>query len=175
MVVSAIMLLGGGWLAKYGFTNTDVTKWVTDGATFAGIFITWWVAHNQHGKIPSLPPIVKLLIATAILSTFVFSSTGCAYLNSTTRHETRTYYHQGTNTVAVVIETTHGRAWTFMDATSTLTRFRNQSSSSTIGTNTYAPGTFASGINESSSGSNAVNIATAVITAAVNAAITASK
>ena len=77
--------------------------------------------------------------------------TGCAYLNSTT---VRKYPIQiGTNTV-MCIETTHGRAVTFLDANSTLTKFHNSSSTTTIGTNTYGPGTYASGINESSSTTN---------------------
>jgi len=62
-----------------------------------------------------------------------------------------------------------------MDANSTLTKFHNQSSPSIIGTNTYAPGTFASGINESSSGSNAVAIANSIVTAAISAAVNAAK
>ena len=99
---------------------------------------------------------------------------GCAYLNSTTRHETITH-HEGTNIVTDVVETTHGRAWTFMDANSSLTKFRNGSSSTTIGTNVYSPGTFASGINENSSGSNVVNIASSVAAAAVQAALGAAK
>jgi hypothetical protein len=101
-------------------------------------------------------------------------TTGCAYLNSTTKHATRTY-HEGTNTVVEVVETTHGRAWTFMDANSSLTKFRNASSTSTMGTNVYSPGTFASGLNENSSGSNAVNIASAVVSAAIQAAVSAAK
>jgi hypothetical protein len=79
---------------------------------------------------------------------------GCAYLNSTTKHKTSSYY-EGTNLVTCTVETTHGRAFTLLDANSTLTKFRNQSSTSYNGTNTYAPGTFASGINENSNTTNA--------------------
>jgi hypothetical protein len=109
-----------------------------------------------------------------LLAALLCAGNGCAYLNSTTKHETKTY-HQGTNTVVEVVETTHGRAWTFMDANSTLTKFRNGSSATILGTNVYSPGTFASGINESSSGSNVVNIANAVVSAAISAAVNAAK
>lgn len=116
----------------------------------------------------------KLKMLAVFGVAFVGLSTGCAYLNSTTKHATRTY-HEGTNTVVEVVETTHGRAWTFMDANSSLSKFRNASSPSTLGTNVYSPGTFASGINESSTGSNAVNIANAVVSAAISAAVSAAK
>jgi hypothetical protein len=104
----------------------------------------------------------------------IFCFTGCAYLNSTTRHETVTRY-EGTNVVTDVVETTHGRAFTLLDANSTLTRFRNQSSASTVGTNTYAPGTFASGINESSSSSNLLNGVSQITAAAVGAFVQSAK
>lgn len=130
-----------------------------------GIFVTTIKPTKKMKKFTIL-----LSAATALL----FAGNGCAYLNSTTRHETVTR-HEGTNVVTDVVETTHGRAWTFMDANSSLTRFRNASSTSTVGTNIYSPGTFASGINENSSGSNVVNIANSIVSAAITAAVDASK
>lgn len=44
-----------------------------------------------------------------------------------------------------------------------------------VETNAYLPGTFESGINESSSGSNAVNIANAVVSTAITAAVNAAR
>lgn len=181
-IVTLIMLLGGGWLAAHGITIKDVTTGVLDVASLAGIVGAWATAHNFHGKNPPSsstkvyngPQKLPSIMITAGLCLALGASSGCAYLNSTTRHETITR-HEGTNIVVDVVETTHGRAFTFMDANSSLTKFRNQSSPSTNGTNTFAPGTFASGIGENSSGSNVVNIASSVAAAAVQAAVNAAK
>jgi hypothetical protein len=87
---------------------------------------------------------------------------GCAYMKSNTHSVTRYEILNGTNHVQVVEQDTHSRAFTLFDANSSLTKFRNGSSDSTLGTNTIAPGTYASGINESASATNVVAVANAL-------------
>lgn len=84
--------------------------------------------------------------------------TGCAYLSSDTKTPIYTVLN-GTNPPTLLYATTHARAVTLFDANSTLTKFRNSNGGPT---NTYTSGTIASGVNESSSSSNLVQILNAV-------------
>ena len=77
---------------------------------------------------------------------------GCAFLSSHTVTPVVVNVN-GTNVIAKA--TTDARAWTFFDANSVLAKFRNSNGGPT---NTYTAGTVASGINESSSSSNIVQL-----------------
>lgn len=86
--------------------------------------------------------------------------TGCAYLSSHTKTPVIiteiVTFKQGTSLVTctnthVAYATTDARAITFFDATNSLTKFRNSNGGPT---NAYSAGTVASGLSETSSGSN---------------------
>jgi hypothetical protein len=94
---------------------------------------------------------------------------GCAYMKS----NTHSISHMTTNGVEIVEQDTHSRAWTFMDANSSLARFRNGSDKTTLGTNVISAGTYASGINENSSSVGVSNIVAAAINLAIQAAAAA--
>lgn len=79
---------------------------------------------------------------------------GCAYLSSDTRTPIGVQAN-GTNPPTMLYATTHARAVTMFDANSSLTKFRNSNGGPT---NTWTPGTVASGVNEQSSASNLVAI-----------------
>jgi hypothetical protein len=96
---------------------------------------------------------------------------GCAYMKSNTHSVTRIE----TNGVQIVEQDTHSRAFTFMDANSTLAKFRNGSDKSTIGTNTVAAGTWASGLEQNSSSVGVSNIVSAALNLAVQAAMAGAK
>jgi hypothetical protein len=101
----------------------------------------------------------KLLIVGAV----AIIATGCAYMKSNTYSETR----YETNSVAIVYQSTHARAFTFFDANSSLTKFRNGSAQTQWGSNSIAPGTYASGLDQSSSSSNLLAIAQVLSQAAM--------
>ncbi len=84
----------------------------------------------------------------------------------------------GTNGVPVMtnyVEKTHATAYTLWDANSQLTKFRNQSSPSRYGSNSFAPGTYLSGLNEASTSTNINQLAADITAAAVGAAVSAAK
>lgn len=98
---------------------------------------------------------MKRLIITACATILC----GCAYMKSNTHSITRNEIISGTNNVQVVEQDTHARAFTFFDANSQLQKFRNGSGETTYSSNSISAGTWASGINESSSTTNlAANI-----------------
>ena len=92
----------------------------------------------------------SLLILTLLLAT-----SACSYLRSTTLRSTDPK-------TGIVTETTTARGWTFFDANASLVKFRNQSGTSTNGTNSFAAGTYATGVNESSSATNLISMISAV-------------
>ena len=98
-----------------------------------------------------------LMKPSLFLSCLVVVSTSCSFLHSETK---RTVDARG-----MITETTSARAFTFFDANASLTKFRNQSSSSS--TNQWAAGTYISGLNESSSTTNLTSIISAVATGVV--------
>lgn len=91
---------------------------------------------------------MKNILFTILLTPFV----GCAYLSSHTKTPIIVTVN-GTN--YTVNATTDVRVYTWFDANSQLTKFRNSNGGTT---NTYSPGTTVAGVNESSSSSNIVNI-----------------
>lgn len=109
------------------------------------------------------------LTAATILSVCLC---GCAFLHSTT---TRTYSVLPGGTITNVIEKTAATAYTLWDANSTLAKFRNQSSPSGFGSNTFAPGTYMQNLNESSTSTNINDLIYSVVGAAVSAAIKGAK
>jgi hypothetical protein len=102
----------------------------------------------------------------SILSMVLFC--GCAFLHSTT---TRTYSVLPGGTITNVTEKTVATAYTLWDANSTLAKFRNQSSPSGFGSNTFAPGTYMQNLNESSTSTNINELIGVVVGAAVKAAV----
>jgi hypothetical protein len=111
-----------------------------------------------------LPLLLVMVLATALC--------GCAFLHSKT---TRSYSVVPGGQVTNVVETTVATAYTLWDAQSSLAKFRNQSSPSSYGTNTFAPGTSLSALEQSSSSTNINGLAGAVVGAAVQAAIAGAK
>ncbi len=83
----------------------------------------------------------------------------CSYLRSDTR---RTVATSPTNGVVTVSEFTKARGWTLFDANASLVKFSNRSGYTTNGS--WGPGTYATGVNESSSASNVVAILQAIAT-----------
>ena len=82
--------------------------------------------------------------------------TGCAYMHSAT---TRTIDPK----TGIVTETTTARAYAILDSQAALTKFRNQSSMSTnVSGGTYAPGTYAAGISDNATSTNAVQVLNAL-------------
>lgn len=86
---------------------------------------------------------------------------GCAYLHSTTSRTTDAK-------TGVPIEQTSVRVYTLWDATSQLTKFSNRSGYTTNGS--FGPGTYATGLNESSTSTNINELIGIIIGAAVKAA-----
>lgn len=172
LITKAIVAASTSWATSHGFTASNWTNLIAYSVGAGAILFAhkWQSSPKDPPSSTQLSCGCKLVLIAASLSVL----NGCAYLNSTTRHQTTTYY-RGTNVVVEVVETTHGRAWTLLDANSSLTKFRNQSSPSTNGTNTYAPGTFASGINESSSSTNLLNGVSQITAAAVSAFVQSAK
>ena len=78
---------------------------------------------------------------------------GCAYMKSTTY---RTVGTNPTNGVVSVTEKTVARAYTWFYANAQLTKFSNRSGYTTNGT--WGPGTYANGLNESSTSTNLADI-----------------
>lgn len=90
---------------------------------------------------------MKLALIT-ILSVFLC---GCAFLKSKT---TRTYSVMPGGAITNVCETTVATVYTLFDSKSSLTKFRNQSSQSGYGSNTFAPGTYLTGLTLESTSTN---------------------
>lgn len=90
--------------------------------------------------------------------TGLLALSGCAYLKSTTSRTTTLT----TNGIPVVTETTTAKGYTLFDGNASLVKFRNQSGYSGGTNGGWAPGTYASGVNESSNTTNLVNIIGAV-------------
>ncbi len=82
----------------------------------------------------------------------------CSYLRSNTKRCVST----GTNGVVTVTETTSARGWTLLDANASLVKFYNRSGYATNSSGTFAPGTYAAGVNESSSSTGLVSVISAV-------------
>ncbi|MDE2099801.1 MAG: hypothetical protein KGL39_21290 [Patescibacteria group bacterium] len=80
---------------------------------------------------------------------------GCAYMHSATTRSTDPK-------TGIVTETTTARAYALFDSQAALTKFRNQSSSSTNAMGTWAPGTYASGLNDNATSTNAVQVLNAL-------------
>lgn len=97
---------------------------------------------------------MKRLFVTAVLA-LVLWSTGCAYLHSTTERSTDPK-------TGIVTEKTYAKAYTIFDANANLTKFANRSGYTDGSTNKWAPGTYISNLNESSTTTNLVNIIGAV-------------
>lgn len=97
----------------------------------------------------------KMKTKLAITLAALLIGTGCSYLRSTTLRATDPK-------TGIVTEKTTARGWTFLDANASLVKFRNQSGTSTNGTNSYAAGTYATGVNESSSSTNLISMISAV-------------
>jgi hypothetical protein len=167
LVTKAIVAASTGWATAHGFSASDWTNVVAYIVGAAAIvFAHYWRAPDSTP--PSSKPAIKLML---FLMAAIPVITGCAYMKSNT-HSLTSYT---TNGVQMVEQDTRSRAWTFFDANSSLSKFRNGSSNSTIGTNTIAPGTYASGINESSSSSNLLNGVSQITAAAVSAFVQSAK
>ena len=98
--------------------------------------------------------------------------TGCAYLHSTT---TRTLSVLPGGSITNVVEKTVATAYTLWDANSSLAKFKNQSSPSNYGSNTFAPGTYMVNVAESATSTNVNDLVASVVGAAVSAAIKGAK
>lgn len=94
---------------------------------------------------------LTFLYAVACMTVGAFLFSGCAYLSS----HTRTPVLEAGTTNVVAYATTDARVWTFFDANNQLTKFRNSNGGPTNG---YTSGTAIAGVNESSSGSNVVQL-----------------
>ncbi len=97
---------------------------------------------------------------------------GCASLTSETTREVST---NPTNGVVTVIERTEAHGRTFLDANASFMKFYNRSGYATNSGGTFAPGTYAAGVNESSSSTNLDKIVQAVTAGAVQGAAAAMK
>lgn len=89
-----------------------------------------------------------------IVTCLVFA--GCAYMTASTSRITTL----GTNGVPIVTETTKGTTYAILDANASLAKVTVHSGYTTNGT--YSPGINASGVNGSSTTTNAVNIINAL-------------
>ena len=98
---------------------------------------------------------------------------GCARLHSVTYRNFPVILANGTVTNG--IERTELTISTFWDATSELTKARNQSSQSGYGSNTFAPGTYVSNLSQSSTSTNINQLAEDIVAAAVSAAVKSAK
>jgi len=96
-------------------------------------------------------------------------------MKSNTHSITRNEIISGTNNVQVVEQDTHARAFTFFDANSQLQKFRNGSGQTVWSSNDISAGTWASGLNESSSSSNLLNGAAQITAAGVAAFVNSAK
>lgn len=111
---------------------------------------------------------IDLAVKITVVLIGVMLLVGCAFLHSTT---TRTYSVLPGGTITNVTEKTVATAYTLWDANSTLAKFRNQSSPSGYGSNTFAPGTYMQNLNESSTSTNINELIGVVVGAAVKAAV----
>lgn len=84
----------------------------------------------------------------------ILALTGCAYVRSTTTRQTAYDRTFGTNNVTVTEKTTV-TGYAMLEANQSITRLKNGSSVSTVGSNSYSAGTYFSGINENASSTNA--------------------
>lgn len=100
---------------------------------------------------------MKHTVTLSILLGVLVLGFGCARLKSTTE---RTTTINPTNNVVTVTEKTRATGYTLFDANASLVKFSNRSGYTTNGT--FGPGTYASGVNESSSTSNLTSIISAV-------------
>jgi hypothetical protein len=107
---------------------------------------------------------IRTLAAVVTVALFLC---GCAFLHSKT---TRTYSILPGGTITNVTEKTVATAYTLWDANSSLAKFRNQSSQSGYGSNTFAPGTYMSALNESATSTNINDLVGTIVGAAVKAA-----
>ena len=94
------------------------------------------------------------------LMPLLLSVSGCAYMSSQTIRSTNP-------TTGTVTEITRAKAYAVFDSNAALTKFSNRSGY-VSGTNVYAPGTYISGLNESSSSTNLVSILSAVAQGVAN-------
>ena len=108
---------------------------------------------------------LKLLPTIALAALLL---TGCARLHSVTYRNYPVMLSNGVVTNGV--ERTELTISTLWDATSTLTRAKNQSGPSSYGSNTFAPGTYVANLDQSSTSTNINDIISAVVSAAVKAA-----
>ena len=84
---------------------------------------------------------------------------GCSVLHSTTENVTK-----DPKTGVITVQRTHATGWTLCDAQSALAKFRNSSDNTKMGTNVYAPGTYASGVvQESQVNTNLIALGQALI------------
>jgi hypothetical protein len=74
----------------------------------------------------------------------------------------RTASTNPTNGVVSVTEKTVARAYTMFDANASLTKFSNRSGYTTNNSGTFGPGTYATGLTESSTSTNLADILGAV-------------
>lgn len=105
------------------------------------------------------------------LSALLFTLVGvsCSVLHSTT--ERRVDPKTG-----VITEETHATGFTVLDGNASLAKFTNRSSPATNTNGTvYAPGTYASGVEQQSSGSNLVLIISGVSGAVVQGVVSGVK
>lgn len=173
IVAGAVIAHGGSQVLAGAINTPDVAELVT-GIIMA--ILSAYASHKSNGVQPStpaqpskpIPPVVSAILLTIVSIVFV---TGCAYTKSNTYSKTTI----GTNGVPIVEQYTHARAFTFFDAQSQLAKFRNGSSTTQWGTNTISPGTWASGLNESSSSSNLVAGAAQITAAGVAAFVQSAK
>ena len=113
---------------------------------------------------------MKLLFSITLLALCL---PACSSLHSTT---IRTSSINPTNgAVTSVTEKTSARVFTFFDGQANVTKFRNQSSPSAYGSNSFAPGTYATGIGLESSTTNLNEILGVVVQAVVQGAVKGAK
>lgn len=171
---------------KIGLTVAALTGLLT-GVIGLGIGITWrqalillgvsiakdallFIKDHPADAISDIPPtgkapgpgtagfsILPLLVFLAMVAVLLLA--GCAYMHSTTTRATDPK-------TGVITETTVATGYTMFDGNAQLAKFSNRSGY-VDGTNRLAPGTYVSGLQESSSSSNLVLILPGVAGAVV--------
>ena len=98
---------------------------------------------------------------------------GCARLHSVTYRNVPVLLANGVVTNSV--EKTEATVSTLWDSNSSLNKFRNQSSPSSYGSNTFAPGTYMVDLAQASTSTNLNQLAADIAAAVVKAVITSAK
>jgi len=174
-ILTTALAAGAGYLLKHGvITQAGQTELLAVG----GIGLAWLLNHlhltaqqpaTSSTSSAARPPgsVDSRLMLLALLPAALLAS-GCAYMHSKTESTVTRTPWAGTNFITVTKQRTSARAYTLFDANASLTKFRNQSSTSS--TNSFSPGTSVQGLSESASSTNAAAALNAISSLATAAA-----